>query len=141
MSDVIIHCERCGARCKVAELRDPEAKMLRWSKEPKGLCINCAVHDFLRNTYPINMLLAEFGPKGLLLPHIQKQFMGIMRAGFADAKPDEIDWNRIVENWDLPFPKKIKPNSTNPCSQQELDEIASGQRPGLGTSGLMENSK
>ena len=58
-----------------------------------------------------------------------------MRVGSADAQPDEIDWNRIVENWDLPFPKKIKPSCTNPCTQKELDEIAAGQRPGLGSSG------
>jgi len=131
----VVHCERCEVRCKVAERQNLKARMLRRSKEPKGLCINCAVHDWLRNTYPPNILLAQSGPKILLYPHIQKQFAELMRAGFADAKPDEIDWNRIVENWDLPFPKKIKPSCTNPCSQQELDEIAFGQRPGLGTSG------
>jgi hypothetical protein len=29
----------------------------------------------------------------------------VMRAGDADAKPDELDWPAIVEYWDLPFPK------------------------------------
>jgi len=55
-----------------------------------------------------------------------------MRVGLADAKPDEINWERIVENWDLPFPKKIKPSCTNPCTQEELDEIATGKRQGFG---------
>jgi hypothetical protein len=106
--------------------------MLRRSKEPKGLCVNCAVHDFLRNTYPANILLAQSGPKALVHPHIQEQFAGIMKVGMADAVPDEINWNLIIENWDLPFPHKIKPSSTNPCSQLEFDEIASGKRPGIG---------
>lgn len=126
------NCQRCGARCRVDARRGSDAKMLRRSKEPKGLCVNCAVHDFLRNTYPPNIQLAESGPKILLYPHIQELFAEIMKAGFADANPDEIDWQRIVDNWELPFPKKIKPSASNPCSQEELDEVAAGTRPGLG---------
>ncbi|MBA7653783.1 hypothetical protein ES703_61644 [subsurface metagenome] len=126
------HCERCKASCKVAGLRNPGAKMLRRSKEPQGLCINCAVHDWLRNTYPPNMLLAQSGPKILLYPHIQRSFVEIMKIACADARPDEINWDLIVDNWELPFPHKMKPSPTNPCSQTELDEIAAGERPGLG---------
>jgi len=131
-------CERCGAKIKVDAMPGSKAKMLRRSKEPKGLCVNCAVHDWLRNTYPPNILLAQSGPKILLFPHIQEQFAEIMKVGFADAQPDEIDWNRIVDNWDLPFPEKIKPSGMNPCSQLLLDEIAAGKRPGLGSIGPPE---
>lgn len=133
--DTIIHCERCEARCKVAGPRNSDAKMLRRSREPKGLCVNCAVHDWLRNTYPVNIQLAEYGPKGLDHPQIQELFTEIMRTKFADAKPDEIDWDLIVENWDLPFPHKIKPSGMNPCDQQELDAIKAGTHPGIGSSG------
>ncbi len=125
-------CQRCGIRCRVDSPSNPDAKMLRRSKVPKGLCVNCAVHDFLRNTYPCNMLLAESGPGSLVHPHVQEQFANIMRVGMADAMPDEINWNLIIENWDLPFPHKMKKSSTNPCSQRELFEIAEGTRPGLG---------
>ncbi len=135
MTKTIVYCERCEARCKVDDLRNPDAKMLRRSKEPRGLCINCAVHDWLRNTYPPNILLAQSGPKILLYPHIQQQFTDIMRVACADARPDEIDWQIIVDNWDLPFPHKMKPSAANPCSQLELDEIASGKRRGLGCIG------
>ena len=135
MTETIVYCQRCEARCKVDGLRNLDAKMLRRSKKPRGLCINCAVHDFLRNTYPPNILLAQSGPKILLYPHIQKQFAEIMQVGCADARPDEINWDLIVENWKLPFPQKIKPGPANPCSQSELEEIASGKRPGLGSSG------
>jgi len=128
----VVECGRCGARCRVAGTPGEKAKMLRRARGP-GLCVNCAVHDWLRNTYPPNILLAQSGPQVLLLEHIQRQFTEIMRIGFADAKPDEIDWQRIVDNWELPFRHKItKGNSMNPVSQKELDEIASGERPGLG---------
>jgi len=123
----IIECLRCGARCRVLGPPGAKAKMLRFARGP-GLCANCAVHDWLRNTYPPNILLAQSGPQVLLLPHIQQQFSEIMRIGFADAKPDEIDWQRIVDNWELPFPHEMKPGPMNPVSQKELDEIASGKR-------------
>lgn len=134
--DTIIRCERCDARCKVDGPRNSKARMLRRSKEPKGLCINCAVHNWLRNTYPPNVLLVQLGPKILRYPHIQKQFTEIMRVGFADAKPDEINWNLIIENWDLPFPHKVKTSATNPCSQRELDDITARKHPGLGHTSL-----
>lgn len=121
MSENIIHCERCEAPCRIAEPRNPDAKMLRRGKEPKGLCVNCAVHDWLRNTYPPNILLAQSGPKVLLYSHIQEQFTGIMQAALADAQPDEINWELIVENWDLPFKNKVKGTGMNPASQDVLD--------------------
>ncbi len=121
MSEDVINCERCGVRCRADGPQGTKAKMLCHSKEPKGLCVNCAVHDWLRNTYPVNLLLATSGPKSLLLPHIQEQFTGIMRIGFADAKPDEIDWQRIVDNWELPFKNKVKGTAMNPASQDVLD--------------------
>lgn len=132
----IIECGRCRARCRIDGPPGDKAKMLRLAQGP-GLCVNCAVHDFLRNTYPPNILLAQSGPRALLAAPIQRQFAEIMRLGFADAKPDEIDWQRIVDNWDLPFPHKMKRgNPMNPVSQEELDEIASGKRPALGINAL-----
>lgn len=101
--------------------------MLRFSKEGHGLCVNCAVHDFLRNCYPINMMLARSGPAGLLLEHIQEQFAAVMKVAMADATPPEIDWQLIVDNWDLPFSDKVKRTATNPVSQQELDDITAGR--------------
>lgn len=115
------HCSRCGARCKVDPLAGSKAKMLKRGKSPKGLCVNCAVHDFLRNTYPVNLLLAQSGPQGLALSHIQEQFTGIMKSRCSDAVPDEIDWQAIIDNWELPFANKLKSSATNPVNQAELD--------------------
>ena len=126
------YCIRCKARCTVAGPGKADAKMLRYSKTPQGLCVNCAAHDWLRNTYPVNMMLAKSGPAALAHVHIRAQFAEIMRVGNADADPNEINWNLLTENWDLPFPHKIKPSATNPCSQRELDEITEGKRKGFG---------
>jgi len=120
-SERTCNCQRCGAPCKVDPLAGSKAKMLRRDKVPQGLCVNCAVHDFLRNTYPVNLLLAQSGPRGLALPHIQQQFAGIMKSRCSDALPDEIDWQRIIANWDLPFANKLKPSPMNPVNQAELD--------------------
>jgi len=117
-------CQRCGVRCKVDPKAGSQAKMLKRDKSPKGLCVNCAVHDFLRNTYPVNLLLAQSGPKSLAFPHIQEQFAGIMRSRCSDALPDEICWQAIIDNWDLPFPHKLKSSSVNPVNQAELDRAA-----------------
>ena len=114
-------CSRCGARCKVDPKAGSQAKMLKRGKVPKGLCVNCAVHDFLRNTYPVNLLLAQSGPKSLAYPHIQEQFAGIMKSRCSDAVPDEIGWQAIIDNWDLPFPNKLKSSAVNPVDQAELD--------------------
>jgi hypothetical protein len=44
----------------------------------------------------------------LLAPHVQQQFARVMKAGNADATPEEINWQRVVENWNLPFAKAKK---------------------------------
>lgn len=129
-----VDCKRCGHQCQVDAMEGTKAKMLRRAKGP-GLCVNCAVHDWLRNTYPPNIILAQSGPRVLLFEHIQQQFTELMRMGSADAKPDEIDWQEIIDNWELPFPNKIKASAANPCDQEELDEIKAGTHPGLGSSG------
>lgn len=115
MSDfgAICNCERCGVRCRVGAVEPSKAKMLRRSTKPKGMCNNCAVTEFLANTYPPNMLIEE-SPHGaaiLLFPQIQEQFAAIM-AGRSDMKPEEINWQIVVDNWDLPL--TVKKSPTNP---------------------------
>ena len=108
------NCSRCSAGCQVASKRNRNAKMLRKSAVPSGFCVNCAFHDWLRNTYPVNMLLDESGPKILLYPHIREMVSGIMQSQDADAKIDEINFNLIVENWELPWAHKICGSAMNP---------------------------
>lgn len=128
----VAFCERCGRMLRVAGPRNPDAKMLRRAKNPKGLCVNCATHDWLRNTYPVNMQLAEKGPGILLYPHIRDVFRHLLSTACADAKLDEINWNLIVENWELPFPDKVKPSGKNPVTQADLDDLAAGRKKAFG---------
>ncbi len=114
-------CRRCGASCKVDPKPNSQARMLKRSAKPKGLCVNCAVQNELRHLYPANLLLARSGPSCLALLHIQEQFAGILKLAGSDAEPDEIDWDVIIENWELPFSHKVKPSATNPVTQEELD--------------------
>ncbi len=123
MDDMKVYCQRCNAPLRVGGSRNEDAKMLRRSKQPKGFCVNCAVHNWLRNTYPVNQILAGMRnpAETLRLEHIQQQFVGIMRAGNADANPDEINWEAIIDNWDLPFKNKVKGRAMNPATQAVLD--------------------
>lgn len=40
-------------------------------------------------------------PGALELPHVREQFEAVMRAGAAEAMPDEIDWARVIALWDI----------------------------------------
>ena len=114
-------CSRCGARCKVDPVAGSKARMLKRGKLPKGLCVNCAVHNTLSTLYPVNLLLASSGPRCMALPFVQEQFAGIIKSALSDAMPSEINWDIVIKNWDLPFPTKLKRSATNPVSQEELD--------------------
>jgi hypothetical protein len=128
----VAFCDRCGRMLRVAGPHNPDARMLVRAKEPHGYCINCATHDWLRNTYPVNMQLAEKGPRILLYPHIRELFGYLLQTANADAKLDEINWNLIVENWELPFPDKVKPSGMNPVTQRDLDDLAAGKKKAFG---------
>ena len=130
----VILCPRCDILIRADATPGSSAKMLKRSKNTDGLCVNCALHDWLRNTYPVNLHFAEHGPSALEHTHVRKQIEQIMRVGKADASPDEINWDRIVENWKLPFPRPVKRTATNPVSQKELEEIARGEREPWGPS-------
>ena len=126
-------CGRCGAPCRVNPTPNSTAKMLKRADRPKGLCLNCAVHNVLRNLYPANLILARSGPQGLALPHVQRQFFTIARMAGTDARLEEIDWQAIIANWELPFPTPMKRTAMNPVTQAELDverEEGESQRSG-----------
>ncbi len=117
-------CGRCGAPCAVTPVPGSQAKMLKRSSTPKGLCINCAVHDQLRHLYPANLMLERSKGQGLSLPHIQKMFFGLCQMAGTDAQLEEINWPAIVANWDLPFPHKLRSTAMNPVRQEDMDEAA-----------------
>lgn len=114
-----IRCSRCGAPCKLADRANEEARLLKHATAPEtsGYCPDCAVTDFFKNHSQLARLM-EMNPVGkqmLLDPRVQQQFARVMQSGNADAKPEEINWQRIHDNWELPFAnvRKSKKRSVN----------------------------
>lgn len=108
---VLLPCSRCGALCKLADTSTEDARLLRKATKPEtsGFCPECGVTDFFKNQFPHLMELMMSNPTGkemLLAPHVQQQFARMMQAGNADLKPEEINWQRVHDNWDLPFPAR-----------------------------------
>jgi hypothetical protein len=102
----IAYCDRCGAPCKVADHATEEARLLKHSTVASGWCADCATTHFLQ-TSPMGQLIKD--PQMLLAPHVRLQFAKVMLAGNADALPTEINWQRVVDNWSMPFKKPTKP--------------------------------
>jgi hypothetical protein len=55
-----------------------------------------------------------------------QQIENVMRVGKSDALPDEINWDRIIANWELPFPQPVRSTPENPMSEKDLARIARG---------------
>ena len=105
----MIQCVRCGRPCQPEESNNPEARPFRLAK--KGLCGDCAVTQFLLcdDMEPVRMGVLRNGVEVLKNPTIQKQFAEILQAGGSELLAENIDWETVVNQWDLPFPKGYKP--------------------------------
>jgi len=105
----VINCSRCGVPCKLADTATEDALLLKKATKPEtsGYCPDCAVTDFFKNRSHLAelMTLNPVGKQMLLDPRVQQQFAGLLQTGKADASPAEINWQRVHDNWDLPFPK------------------------------------
>lgn len=104
-------CSRCGSLCKIGPKPGEDARLLKRAtkKEAKtGLCTNCAATAFLMTVEPIMYGLDKNGVKTLLDSRVQKQISAIMKSGKADADFSEINWQLVVDNWELPFAKPKK---------------------------------
>ncbi len=106
MAETMTACGRCKRPLKVGPPPNPEARLLKRSTVPEGFCANCAATAFLKGMPPLTGLLERMGPQALSNPMIQAQFAQVLRSGFADAKPVELDWEVIVATWDLPMPRR-----------------------------------
>lgn len=101
---LIVQCPRCGKSCQEATALCPDARPLKRSTLTRGgMCAECAVSALLRSS-----AFPAFPPESLLLPHIQSQLAAVFQAGNADIPADGINWSRVIEIWDLPFPKKSR---------------------------------
>jgi len=106
----IVECTRCGKPCKVGPPPNPKARLMAFATKAEalqsGLCGNCAAAVFIKSNR-ILMAGIEMSGIGMLADaRVQKQFGDVMQAGFADAKPAELNWQKIIDDWELPIPKK-----------------------------------
>lgn len=84
--------------------RNEVARVLRKSATGKGVCVNCAATQFLRTMEPLATVIATKGPGVLLNPAAQVRFAAMLTAGDSDADGAEVDWQHVVDYWDLPLP-------------------------------------
>lgn len=93
-------CQRCGVPCHGQESQKPEARLMKRAKQ--GVCVDCYIVIMLQRLSNMHVLGA-FGsmPECLRLEHVQRQFEAVMRSGNAEATPDEINWDRVIELWDI----------------------------------------
>lgn len=110
-----VTCSRCGLVMQVRlKQGNEEARLLKQSDKPEGWCVDCATTDFLRNQSPLGHIIEARGEEGMQMlrdTRIQEQFAGLMQAGNADASAQEIRWERVIENWNLPFVRSGKKRS------------------------------
>lgn len=102
-------CVRCGRPCQPGKAENPKARPFRRAKA--GLCPDCAVTHFLLSPdlEALRISLLREGIETLKHPAIQAQFAEILRVGGSEMSPEEIDWDRVVDKWNMPFPKGYKP--------------------------------
>jgi len=111
MPTVIVNCPRCGVPCRASSAGHDDARLLR--RAPKGFCANCAVTEFLMSVETIRDGIERRGVgQALSNLAVREGFTQLMKIGHADMRPEEIDWEKIIDNWQLPFPKPIPPPST-----------------------------
>jgi hypothetical protein len=95
-------CLRCGKLCQSRGPGNADARLLR--RAESGYCPDCAATEFLLGVDTLREMLDLRGPAVLRKSHYQAQFARILASGHSDAAPGEIDWERVIANWDLPFP-------------------------------------
>lgn len=108
-----VSCSRCGKPCKVAQQNNQDARLLRHATTPSGYCANCAATAFIKSMDVFMASIEQHGPQKILSWQPWRDgFGGLLKAGNADARPEEIDWDVVLENWDLPFPKPPRQKKT-----------------------------
>lgn len=109
MSAAFSKCQRCGCPAR-GKAGSPDARLLKHATA--GVCVDCGVVLFLQRVGNMHGGIERLLPPGFdvrqafSLPHVQEQFAAVMKAGHADARPDEINWERVIELWDLQPPAK-----------------------------------
>ena len=97
----IINCPRCNIKCVAEVTGNQAARPVR--KSTDGLCLECATPGVFLS------LPVEPTKEMLGCAHIREAYGRLLTVGQADDDAANINWERLLENWDLPFPKKYAP--------------------------------
>lgn len=106
--DVPIPCRRCGQLCRITDDGTPGARPLRRTTNTKiGMCVNCAFTDFLKSVESFQPGFERHGPEILRNELVQQRFATLFKLGNSDAPIELINWERVIEAWDLPLASEM----------------------------------
>lgn len=107
-----VHCQRCGAECKVAATANQAARLGRRA-DGAGYCPDCVITQFLQEEIDVERILPHgvSVAEALKAPHIQDSFKFLLAAGHADMNASEINWERVIQQWSLPFKGRARRKS------------------------------
>ena len=102
-------CVRCGVPCQPDKPGNPKARPFR--RAEKGLCADCAVTHFFMSPEmePARRGILANGIEVLRSSNIQQQFASIMETGESELQSEEINWEKVIKQWDMPFPRGYQP--------------------------------
>jgi hypothetical protein len=103
-----IPCSRCGRICVIKGTRNENARLLRaaTAKTKHGLCATCGLRSFIESVEALRDIFSKYHdatPEAFKLPHVQQQLRQVLIAGGADVRMEEIDFDHLVDNWNLPL--------------------------------------
>ncbi len=100
------NCLRCGVECVIAATANRTARPVQHAAD-EGYCVSCVITQFLKVEMPIEELLPSGATvaEALRLPHVRRQFQAVFAAGRSDTSESQVDWERVIANWDLPVGK------------------------------------
>ncbi len=100
-----VECKRCGRLCRRSAPIHEDAELLQRTTSDDGFCPDCAVTAFLLSVAPARQSINRIGPQCLRDERIRREFAEVLVAGKADMTIDEVNWDTVISNWALPFPK------------------------------------
>ena len=112
--DTLCQCDRCGVPLRFRKRKgNADAQPIRVADRPEGLCATCALRVWFelddRGAIVSEIVMRDLGGdpgKAFKLPHVQEQVKRMMEAGKSDARVEEIDFDKLVREWDLPIPRR-----------------------------------
>lgn len=104
----VVPCARCGAACYIPGASNSDARLLRAATDALGVCPACHITAFLQDKqFPFREFIEARGVDVVLRdPRVQQQIAEVVAAANADVPASQIDWERVITNWDLPHPKR-----------------------------------